>query len=62
MDAYDLYQDIQTLWMKHVDKNFSTKIGPSVIRTCVWTSEGYKEIKQVKYNEDLKFIELELEE
>lgn len=60
MDAYDLYQDIQTLWMKHVDKSLDKKV--SAIRVCVWTSEGYKEVKQVKYNDDLKFIELELEE
>lgn len=60
MDAYDLYQDIQTLWMKHVDKSLDKKVGG--VRVCVWTSEGYKEVKQVKYNDDLKFIELELEE
>lgn len=60
MDAYDLYQDIQTLWMKHVDKSLDKKV--SAVRVCVWTSEGYKEVKQVKYNDDLKFIELELEE
>lgn len=60
MDAYDLYQDIQTLWMKHVDKSLDKKV--STVRVCVWTSEGYKEVKQVKYNDDLKFIELELEE
>ena len=60
MDAYDLYQDIQTIWMKHVDKSLDKKV--SAVRVCVWTSEGYKEVKQVKYNDDLKFIELELEE
>ena len=60
MDAYDLYQDIQTLWMKHVDKSLDKKV--NIVKVCVWTSEGYKEIKRVKYNDDLKFIELELEE
>ena len=60
MDAYDLYQDIQTIWMKHVDKSLDKKVG--AVRVCAWTSEGYKEVKQVKYNDDLKFIELELEE
>ena len=62
MDAYDLYQDVQTLWMKHVDKNSGTKAGINSLPVCVWTSEGYKEIKRVKYNDDLKLIELELEE
>lgn len=62
MDAYHLYQDIQDLWMKHADKNSGTKAGINTVRVCVWTSEGYKEVKQVKYNYDLKFVELELEE
>jgi len=62
MDAYELYQSIQALWMRHVDKKNGTKLGVGNLPVCVWTSEGYKAIKQVKYNEDLKIIELELDE
>ena len=63
MDAYDIYHLIKVLWAEYVNKN-SGIIHKSndVIRVCVWTSEGYREVKGVSYNQNLKFIELELDQ
>ena len=62
MDAYDLYHLLKRLWSEHVNKNSGTILKSSdVIRVCVWTPEGYREVKNIYYNEKLKFIELELD-
>jgi hypothetical protein len=63
MDAYDLYHEIHEVWLKNVNigsGNFNKM--PDNMKACVWTSEGYKEIAAVRYNEELKLIELELED
>ena len=63
MDAYNIYHLIKHLWADHVNKNSGTIIKPSdVIKVCVWTEDGYREVVGVRYNDNLKFIELELDE
>ncbi len=62
MDAYNIYHLIKSTWAEHVNKysGLSEKSKDS-IRVCVWTSDGYKEVTNVHYNDKLKFIELELD-
>lgn len=63
MDAHDLYHKIADLWSEHVNKHSGIVNQPdSTIRVCVWTDQGYCEVKDVKFNNDLKIIELELDE
>lgn len=63
MDAYNIYHLIKTLWAEYVNKNSGTIIKASdSIKVCVWTSEGYREVTNVRYNDNLKFIELELDQ
>jgi hypothetical protein len=62
MDAYFLYQSIKQLWSEHTNKN-SGLISKSddVMKVCVWTEHGYREVISARYNENSKFIELELD-
>jgi len=63
MDAYNIYHLVKRLWSEHVNKHSGSILKPSdCIKVCVWTTEGYKQVNNVVYNEKLKFIELELEE
>lgn len=63
MDAYNIYHLIKKLWAEHVNKNSGTIIKASdAIKVCVWTQDGYREVVDVRYNSNLKFIELELDE
>ena len=62
MDAYNIYHMIKALWAQYIDKHSGSIIKSSdSIKVCVMTSDGYKEVVSVHYNDELKFIELELE-
>lgn len=62
MDAYNVYHLIKSLWAEHVNKNSGVlEKSPDMIKVCVWTEEGYREVIGVVYNDRLKFIELELD-
>ena len=53
---------IKALWAQYVDKHSGSIIKSSdSIKVCVWTSEGYRQVTSVHYNDKLKFIELELD-
>lgn len=59
MDAYDIYQRIKHFWAQNCDRqsgilNKDFKKMPVVV--C--TSEGYREIVNVRYDEELKAIVL----
>ena len=63
MDAYNIYHLVKRLWSEHVNKNSGTIIkSTDAIKVCVWTSDGYREVTNVIYNDNLKFIELVLDE
>lgn len=63
MDAYNLYHIIKQLWANYVNKNSGEimKANES-IKVCVWTNEGYREVRNAMYNEKLKMIELKLDQ
>lgn len=62
MDAYDLSIKMKELWADHTDKGSGVlNKNYKEMKVCVWTSEGYREVKGLIYNESLKFIELELD-
>lgn len=62
MDAYNIYHMIKALWAQYVDKHSGSIIKSSdSIKVCVWTSEGYRQVTSVHYNNELKCIELELD-
>jgi hypothetical protein len=62
MDAYNIYHMIKGLWAQNVNKNSGLlDKSKDCIKICVWTSEGYREVTNVYYNDKLKFIELELD-
>jgi len=63
MDAYDISNQMKSLWAEHTDKNsgagkknFGYDIG-----VVTWTNQGYREVTGLRYNEQLKKIELELD-
>ena len=63
MDAYNIYHLVKRLWAEHVNKNSGTIIkSTDAIKVCVWTADGYREVTNVVYNDNLKFIELVLDE
>jgi hypothetical protein len=63
MDAYNLYHVIKQLWSSHVNKHSGEIIKASEsIKVCVWTDEGYREVRNAVYNEKVKMIELELDQ
>lgn len=63
MDAYNIYHLIKRLWSEHVNKQSGTIIkSADAIKICVWTSDGYREVTNVSYNDKLGFIELELDQ
>lgn len=62
MDAYDLYHEVQHLWAEHSDKSSGNLYKAYVhMPTVVWTSEGYREVKAMRWNPDIKAIELILD-
>lgn len=62
MDAYNIFHLIKRLWSEHVNKHSGIITSSDAIKVCIWTSEGYREVVGVEYNEKLKFIELRLDE
>jgi hypothetical protein len=63
MDAYNIYHLIKRLWSEHVNKNSGMLLKSSdEIKVCVWTPEGYREVTNVTYNDNLKLIELTLDQ
>ena len=63
MDAYNIYHLIKSLWAEHVNKNSGLlEKSKDSIKVCVWTSEGYREVTNVIYNDKLKLIELVLDQ
>ena len=54
MDAYDVSQKVKDLYSKHVDRSSGT-LGRSygAMKLCVWTIDGYREIRNASYNEKL---------
>lgn len=63
MDAYLLYQAIKQLWAEHTNKNSGaiSKVEYTFMKVCVWTEDGYREVVNARYNQNMKFIELELD-
>jgi hypothetical protein len=63
MDAYNIYHIIKRLWSEYVNKSSGILIkSQDMIKVCVWTDDGYREVVNVVYNEKYKFIELELDQ
>lgn len=62
MDAYDLYHKLKYTWAENVDKSSGTiNKSSGIIKVCVWTDDGYREVVGLTYNDKLKIIELELD-
>jgi hypothetical protein len=57
MDAYDFFQQVKTLWVLNSDKK-SGVLDKSYVPmpVVVWTPEGYKQVMNTKYDENLKAI------
>lgn len=63
MDSYDISNKMKDLWSLHTDKNSGAITKRyNRIPLCVWTEHGYKEVADIKFNEQLKILELILEE
>ena len=62
MDAYILFQVIKQLWSEYTNKNSGSisKVN-EIMKVCVWTEHGYREVISARYNDNMKFIELELD-
>lgn len=62
MDAYDLYHEIQRIWAENSAKD-SGELYKTYqhMATVVWTPEGYREVIGVRWNSELKAIELILD-
>lgn len=62
MDAYDLYHEVQQLWVEYSDKSSGTLYKAYThMPTVVWTPEGYREVKGMRWNPDIKAIEFILD-
>jgi hypothetical protein len=59
MDAYDLYHEIHRIWSEYSAKS-SGELHKTYVHmpTVLWTPEGYREVVGVKWNPDIKSIEL----
>lgn len=62
MDAYDFYQEIKNIWVKHSAKD-SGELRKKYqhMATVVYTPEGYREIIGLKWNPEIRAIELLLD-
>jgi hypothetical protein len=62
MDTYDLYHEIQKVWIEHSGKN-SGELHKKFqhMATVVWTPEGHREVIGVKWNSEIRAIELILD-
>jgi hypothetical protein len=57
MDAYDIYQRIKTLWSVNCDKQSGVLTHDfKKMKVLVYTQDGYREIVNVRYDENLKAI------
>jgi hypothetical protein len=62
MDAYDLYHEIQKVWADNSSKNSGELYKKyQHMATVVWTPEGHREVIDVKWNSDIKSVELILD-
>jgi hypothetical protein len=62
MDTYDLYHEIQKLWVDNCSKESGLlHKSKNHMATVVWTSDGYREVVGVKWNQEIKAIELILD-
>jgi hypothetical protein len=62
MDAYDLYHEIQKVWVDNSSKNSGELYKKyQHMATVVWTPEGHREVIGVKWNSDIKSVELILD-
>jgi|VirMetMinimDraft_7_1064189.scaffolds.fasta_scaffold374137_2 hypothetical protein len=57
MDAYDIFQHIRNLWVLNSDKKSGM-----LVKSCksmpvlTWTPEGYQQVINARYDENLKAI------
>jgi hypothetical protein len=59
MDAYDIYQRIKTLWSVNCDKQSGVLTHNfKEMKVLVHTEDGYREILDMRYDEELKAIVL----
>jgi hypothetical protein len=59
MDAYDIYQRIKTLWSVNCDKQSGVLTHNfKEMKVLVHTEDGYREIVDMRYDEELKAIVL----
>jgi hypothetical protein len=59
MDAYDIYQRIKTLWSVNCDKQSGVLTHNfKEMKILVHTEDGYREIVDMRYDEELKAIVL----
>jgi myo-inositol-hexaphosphate 3-phosphohydrolase len=57
MDAYDIYQRIKTLWSVNCDKQSGVLTHDlKEMKVLVYTQDGYREIVDLRYDENLKSI------
>jgi len=57
MDAYDFYKHVQNLWVVNSDKNSGMlKKSYKLMPILTWTPEGYIQVVNAKYDENLKAI------
>jgi hypothetical protein len=63
MDAYNIYHILKRLWAEHTNISSGTITKSyDIMKVCVWTPDGYREVTNVIYNNDLKSIELILDQ
>lgn len=59
MDAYDIYQRVKYLWTVHCDKQSGVLThNYKEMRVLVHTDDGFREIVNMRYDEELKAIVL----
>lgn len=57
MDAYDIYQRIKCLWSVNCEKQSGIlQHDPVKMPVLIHTEDGYREIVNMKYDEELKAI------
>jgi hypothetical protein len=58
MDAYDISGKMKSIWMDHCDKNSGSISRIGEMAVVVDTPEGYREVVGLRYNKEIKAIEL----
>jgi hypothetical protein len=57
MDAYDFFKHVQNLWVVNSDKNSGMlKKSYTPMPILTWTPDGYQEVINARYDENLKAI------